>query len=210
MSQNPNITIDNTNELESHILEEIEQLQKIGLVEEEAFLIAKKRMGNTDMLTQEFSKVNRKTYILNKIKPYINGILLFIAFLSITELFLTVSIYLAKELGTNDANLNSVSIGVLTLITILPIRFIYLLYKNENLNVRIFKSLSLLIIAIIILRITIFFSTILLVNSLNKSSFDSLHISLKLYQIILVIFIFTFSFILTYHSKKEKKVKIAK
>ena len=45
-------------ELESHLREEIDQLEKNGLEPDEAFLIAVKRIGNADALSREFSKVN--------------------------------------------------------------------------------------------------------------------------------------------------------
>ena len=46
------------NELESHLREEIENLIKIGLSEEESFLIASRRLGDTKSLGEEYTKVN--------------------------------------------------------------------------------------------------------------------------------------------------------
>ena len=45
-------------ELENHLQDEIDELQKAGLSPEEAFLISVKRMGNVNAISQEFSKVN--------------------------------------------------------------------------------------------------------------------------------------------------------
>ena len=45
-------------ELEDHLREEIASLTKKGLAEEEAFLIAVRRMGNLPSLSKEFRKVN--------------------------------------------------------------------------------------------------------------------------------------------------------
>lgn len=45
-------------ELAGHLHDSTEALLKQGLIEEEAFLIARKRIGNVDLLTEEYSKVN--------------------------------------------------------------------------------------------------------------------------------------------------------
>ncbi len=46
-------------ELEAHLREEIENLTPSGLAEEEAFLVAKHRLGQPASLAREFAKVNR-------------------------------------------------------------------------------------------------------------------------------------------------------
>jgi hypothetical protein len=45
-------------ELESHLLEELELLKDKGLSEEEAFLVASRRLGRSNELSDEFSKIN--------------------------------------------------------------------------------------------------------------------------------------------------------
>jgi hypothetical protein len=45
-------------ELESHLRDEIDDLVQGGLSPDEAFLISVKRIGNTDLLSREFAKVN--------------------------------------------------------------------------------------------------------------------------------------------------------
>lgn len=47
-----------TVELTGHLYDAVEQLQKEGLSEEEAFIIACKRLGNAAVITEEYSKVN--------------------------------------------------------------------------------------------------------------------------------------------------------
>ncbi len=46
-------------ELEGHLREEIEQLVASKLSQEEAFLVARHRLGDTTSLTEEFAKINR-------------------------------------------------------------------------------------------------------------------------------------------------------
>lgn len=45
-------------ELETHLREQIDDLREQGLNEEEAFLISVKRLGNINMVSEEFSKIN--------------------------------------------------------------------------------------------------------------------------------------------------------
>jgi len=45
-------------ELESHLLDSIDDLQSIGLTPEESFLIAQRRLGQADQLGAEFEKAN--------------------------------------------------------------------------------------------------------------------------------------------------------
>lgn len=45
-------------ELEQHLRDEIEDLARAGLAADEAFLISVKRLGNTDSLSREYSKIN--------------------------------------------------------------------------------------------------------------------------------------------------------
>lgn len=45
-------------ELENHLRDEIEDLIKSGLTQDEAFLISVKRLGNVNLISQEYSKIN--------------------------------------------------------------------------------------------------------------------------------------------------------
>jgi hypothetical protein len=48
-------------ELESHLRDEIDDLTKSGLSEEEAFIISVKRLGNVNLISEEYSKVNTES-----------------------------------------------------------------------------------------------------------------------------------------------------
>jgi len=45
-------------ELESHLLDQVDDLAKNGLSTEEAFIISVKRLGNVNMISEEYSKIN--------------------------------------------------------------------------------------------------------------------------------------------------------
>ena len=53
-----NITVSDVEELETHLRDELDDLRLKGLSEDEAFLVAVKRIGKVDALSREFAKVN--------------------------------------------------------------------------------------------------------------------------------------------------------
>ncbi len=59
-------------ELESHLRDEIEDFLAAGLSEDEAFLIAVKRLGSIDKLSLEYSKVNTEKLWKNLFSAYID------------------------------------------------------------------------------------------------------------------------------------------
>ena len=59
LSKNSKMTLDNVNELESHLRDEMHELQLLGLSFEESLLVAKNRIGNIKNLATEFGKVNK-------------------------------------------------------------------------------------------------------------------------------------------------------
>ncbi|SKB81089.1 permease prefix domain 1-containing protein [Daejeonella lutea] len=64
------LTGSDVRELTDHLLDAIEELHKHGLSEEEAFVIAAKRLGNEEVLTQEYAKVNPSVNT-NKVWAYL-------------------------------------------------------------------------------------------------------------------------------------------
>lgn len=54
-------------ELESHLKDEMDQLQLHGLSEQEAFLVGTHRLGDTETLANEFAKVNESLLLRKKL-----------------------------------------------------------------------------------------------------------------------------------------------
>jgi hypothetical protein len=63
-------------ELESHLREEMDHLKSQGLSGEEAFLVARHRLGDTAHLEQEFAKVNPHRWLVSRLCWIMAGILL--------------------------------------------------------------------------------------------------------------------------------------
>lgn len=64
------ITNSDAEELSAHLFDATDSLRRLGLSEEEAFLIASKRLGNEETLTEEYSKVN-PSIKMNKVWAYL-------------------------------------------------------------------------------------------------------------------------------------------
>ena len=58
LRENPAITVADAEELEDHLREQIASLSEQGLAEDEAFLVAVKRIGAIDALTREFARAH--------------------------------------------------------------------------------------------------------------------------------------------------------
>lgn len=54
-------------ELESHLRDEMDQLQKLGLSEQEAFMVGAHRLGEPAALAGEFAKVNKSLWLRTKV-----------------------------------------------------------------------------------------------------------------------------------------------
>jgi len=58
LSQSDALREEDATELEAHLREQVQELVRVGLTEEEAFGVALSRLGDTERVTAEFAKVN--------------------------------------------------------------------------------------------------------------------------------------------------------
>lgn len=210
LSQNSNMTRDNINELESHLQDEIHELLKLGLSNEESLLIAKKRIGNIEKLTTEYGKVNNEVYFRNTITPYLKGILFFLTYISIAELLTNLSVLIAKKIDVNESYLNLGSIELLILLTFILFIFFHKKYKNGNFNMRKLTNIPVLVSTIIVSKLLIYLSTTILMDSIEVVTFSIILTNLYAFKILFGLLILTISCIIYYSSRRENKIKIAK
>lgn len=208
LSKNSKMTLDNVNELESHLRDEMHELHLLGLSIEESLLVAKNRIGNVKNLATEFGKVNKGFYFRNRIIPYLKGILLFMAFITLTELLTSFSVIIANKLGFSE-NLSYISIGILTISTLILLIIGYVKSTNTSLDLRKLTSIPILVSVILVSTILKFLSTVFITRSVGISELGSLMMNLNVYKMIFGLFILILSFIIFYSLKRENKVKIA-
>jgi len=77
LAQSATIRAEEIDELESHLRDSIEHLRERGLNEEEAFLIATRRVGSDELLTTEFAKANPSRIWRGRLCWMLMGIFLF-------------------------------------------------------------------------------------------------------------------------------------
>ena len=123
------ITSSDAVELSAHLYDATDSLTKSGLSEEEAFIIACKRLGNEEVLTEEYSKVN--PYVkMNKIWAYL--IIGFNLFYSLPSLFLLcVSIIYLTVYRIYDSSTESTLIVTIFHLLVMALVFYIVGKKNE-------------------------------------------------------------------------------
>jgi hypothetical protein len=75
LNQRQTMTPADIEEMETHLRDEMETLQSAGLSEEEAFLVASRRIGDCDQVAGEFAKINTTVIWRNRFFWMIGGIL---------------------------------------------------------------------------------------------------------------------------------------
>ncbi|WP_461206026.1 permease prefix domain 1-containing protein [Clostridium sp. DL1XJH146] len=116
-------------ELESHLLEEIDNLKDKELTEEEAFYIASSRLGSVELLSSEFTKINTKPIYLKRIMWLLAGYLL-ITF--IQNVITTLSLLLTEGFyAIYDFNEKFFTSLPLIICVILSLIFLYILLNTK-------------------------------------------------------------------------------
>lgn len=208
LSKNSTMTVDNIDELESHLQDEIQELEQLGLSTEESFLIAKKRIGNVKNLTAEYEKVNKSYYFKNSIIPYIKGILMFVAFKTMTGLLINLTTLVAIKFNINK-NLNSISIIIPIVATLILVALMYRKYKNSDWIFRKLTGIPVLVSFIFVGKLINYFSSLSVFYTIEPAEYSFLKINLNYYNSILGLFFLIFSCIIFYSLKKESRGEIA-
>ncbi|MGO1751476.1 MAG: permease prefix domain 1-containing protein [Psychroflexus sp.] len=207
LSEDSSLSHDNIEELENHLYDEIEKLNKLGLSPEESLIIAKKRIGKVDEIKREFGKINNNMVLKKKMLLYLKGILIFFAFITITDLLASITVIITHKIGINNGYLEYVSAGSIILIFSFLMIASFIKYKNSYLHR--LTSIPVLVSTIIIGQIIYFLSFKLITDSISTYHFGNLNTNLKIFEIALGIIIITTSLLMNYSSKKDKKLKIS-
>ena len=204
---NNNLKKENILELESHLLDSIVDLKSKGLTEEEAYLISRKRIGNIDDLNLEFGKVNKDLSIINTIKPYLKGILIYFAFLNVTHVFLLLLSFYTEHIRLKDATHNLFTIFILITTTILFFSLIYKKFKKNILILNRLNSIPILSLIIIVAFVITFYIGKYLILSSGSNHYYITEINFSIYKVIfitLVLIVYSFFYL------KNRKLKIVR
>jgi len=208
LSTNSSITSDNINELESHLLDEITELQSIGLNEEEAFMVAQKRIGSLDNIAIEFSKINRIQHFSNRILPYLRGVLAYVAILGILNCLLYTLMLVTKT----DLNLlqlldsHPIKFGVFLTIVFSMIGLTYFCFENKIQLLKRLTEIPILIATIVVSRIVQFIMFPQLILVLDHKGFSIIDASSRIFSFYIIIILVVMSLIIHYTIKRRAKL----
>jgi hypothetical protein len=218
LTKKNNLTKTNIIELENHLFDSIDDLKFKGLNEEEAFIIARKRLGKIDDICLEFDKVNNNFYIINTVIPYLKGALIYIAFINLSKLFLVTTLLLSQKLSINNSTFNVIS---LILLVSVSISFFCVLYFNLKRRKSFLSKLSniriLVILIVLSSAITFRLSAQVIFPGINFSEagnrfadFATMENNFGFYKIFSGFILLAISLILFWSNKKDNKLKFVK
>ncbi len=92
-------------ELESHLREEMERLQPLGLSEDEAFLVGCHRLGAPAALEREFAKINPRGWLLQRFCWGVMSVLLYFTAVTCAGMASSLSLRLGYRVGLRQIDL---------------------------------------------------------------------------------------------------------
>jgi hypothetical protein len=114
LSQSPNFRPENLDELEAHLRDSVAAFQGSALSQEDAFLVARRRLGGAPALEPEFAKVNSREIWMNRFLWMLTGTLLWGAIVNLSRLAGEAGVIGAMQgFGYTPSASNSVLPGIL-------------------------------------------------------------------------------------------------
>ena len=148
-------TGNNLEELEGHLLEEIDNLKEVGLSEKESFLVASHRLGNTENISEEFCKVNKPVILAQRLLWICVGAVLCLLSLDFVKLLSTLSALITAPHFDSLVLQAIVSISIVVLINGVLI-FCGFYYSECIFTSRLFKAGRIRTLWIFILALLLF------------------------------------------------------
>lgn len=203
--------------METHLLEEVDNLKNKELTEEEAFLVATNRIGAVPTLNEEFNKVNLKTIWKKRMFWLLGGYLLF----NVAHILAVLSSQLFFLLGANSGLEISSLIRLDAILKILLISgLFYFIFSNKLWsfmnkgfikkgleNVGTFKKLMLFVPILVLVVLGKFLAFPFLTIFFSPSDISRISISNLLYDQTWIIALFI-SFLILSLSINRSKTKV--
>ncbi len=123
-------------ELESHLREEMGHLKSSGLSDEEAFLVARHRLGHTAALEEEFAKVHPHRRLAHHLYWMVMGVLSWFVVWPLGEHLTTVSAYLAYAAGLRGVLLTLFALAM-AIVSFAFVGFLILRYLGSHWHSRV-------------------------------------------------------------------------
>jgi hypothetical protein len=213
ITQEGSLTEDDGEELRSHLYDSMDELKKAGLDDEEAFLIAGKRLGNSGDWRDEFEKMNKGIIQMRRSVVILSGILAYFLVYYIV-LFTSKLIFLISSYFANNeflVSVNWVKRFIFSVYFLFILLFASIFFMEERV-LSFFERLKFRpITVLIILFITVGFALAdtFLVPFINKVIDSNLSIRDYLYDVFFYFrffspFLFCVSFVILYYRYFKK------
>lgn len=202
--QDDSLTEDTIAELESHLLEETDELRAKGLDEEEAFFVARKRLGDTGILIQEFEKVDDNVLSFNRIRFLVLGILFSWFLTHFAQTIFLISGIISFQLFHTFESITvavTIALGVIGVISLIYYRLFRL---NKIKTLGILGNIPFLIAVMILSRVFIAFFT--QHSSLNFSIYGRAMKGASYFSMGLIILTIIVGFFIHFKAKKRKTI----
>lgn len=124
LSHSDTLQNSDTDELEGHLREEIERLTAAKLSDQEAFYVARHRLGDTDSLAAEFAKVNTSILWRKRLFWMVAGLLCYIAAAYITRIGSTGFLVLTWFAGVRGNSLGIIDV-IFRVVFFLAVIFVF-------------------------------------------------------------------------------------
>ncbi|MEM6718159.1 MAG: permease prefix domain 1-containing protein [Bacteroidota bacterium] len=199
---------DNVCELESHLWDEMETLQRAGLSPEEAFIIAKRRIGKVQELTTEFEKVHKSVFFRNKMIPYLKGMLVFLIFFKSTQV--VSGIFWLFDDTLKIENNNIISVLIITVLAVALFTFFYRKHEQQRFHIHRWTRIPKLILMVIYL----YAMQIMIILTLSHYPAEIDFSTIKIYiahnekELLATALFLILSLLLNYSAKKAKRMKV--
>ncbi|MEN0049403.1 MAG: permease prefix domain 1-containing protein [Bacteroidota bacterium] len=201
LSKSQKMTSENIEELSDHLYSEIEELQELGLDEEEAFLVARKRIGSIDCIAAEFRKVNNKLLFAKELMPYIKGILILLAFSLLVDLVGKLFLIIGLKAGIAIHELN---MTVFLVLLVFLTSFCYSLYHKFRNHKAIFPvKITTLTMVILITGVLHALSSNALFQIAKPTELGIALTTLQIFKVSFVLLLLAFSCIVAIYTKKK-------
>jgi hypothetical protein len=119
-------------ELEGHLREEIEQLVASKLSQEEAFLVARHRLGDADSLAEEFAKINASVLWRKRLFWMAAGVLGYLLVMQFAGAVSKGCVFLAGITGLRGYGLGFVSLVSGVFVVVGTLLFLYRLFRHGS------------------------------------------------------------------------------
>lgn len=205
----PELSAEAADELESHLFDEIDTLRAIGLDDEEAFMVAAKRLGHAEVLVSEFGKVHGTGTVMERLVPYITGVLALLAFVEITRVMNDAIFLIATQAGLSNVSYAVLALGAFIACCIIIAALFYSKLKRWK-HTRVHKPIPVLIAVVLVCRTLSIILNLVFAKGIATPQFTQKFITIGVFNSGLFLLFLLASFLVFLRVRKRRRVQVVR